>query len=107
MNLLAKNVVPRRLNVLPNIDVNIDRSKQFIYINENDTESKKVSIRELNSYILRNGDCGPEYINNGGCSFDIGFPTSAEQRYSNELYFTLRKDEVGTLHVTVGLVFTL
>lgn len=59
LNLLADNVVPRRLNVFPNIDVSIDRSKQFIYINENNTESKKVSIRELNSYILRNGDSVP------------------------------------------------
>lgn len=25
----------------------------------------------------------------------------------DKVYFTLRKDEVGTLHVTVGLVFTL
>ena len=69
------------------------------------TKSEEFS---LGNYTLDiNGcDCGPEYINNGGCSFDIGFPTSAEQRYSNELYFTLRKDEVGTLHVTVGLVST-
>ena len=52
-------------------------------------------------------DCDPSYIGNNGCSFDIGFPTTAGQRYSNELYFTLRKDEVGTLHVTVGLVYTL
>lgn len=70
--------------------------------------TKSEEFSACNNTLDINGcDCGPEYINNGGCSFDIGFPTSAEQKYSNELYFTLRKDEVGTLHVTVGLVFTL
>lgn len=70
------------------------------------TKSEEFSAGN-NTLDINGCDCGPEYINNGGCSFDIEFPTSAEQRYSNELYFTLRKDEVGTLHVTVGLVFTL
>lgn len=70
------------------------------------TKSEEFNI--ANAQLDINGcDCGPEYINNGGCSFDIGFPTSTEQKYSNELYFTLKKDEVGTLHVTVGLVYTL
>lgn len=68
------------------------------------SEEFNVAIAQLD---INGCDCGPEYINNGGCSFDIGFSTSAEQRFSNELYFTLRKDEVGTLHVTVGLVHTL
>lgn len=70
------------------------------------TKSEEFSAGN-NTLDINGCDCGPEYINNGGCSFDIGFPTSTEQKYSNELYFTLRKDEVGTLHVTVGLVFTL
>lgn len=70
--------------------------------------TKSEEFKTVAAQLDINGcDCGPEYINNGGCSFDIGFPTAAEQRYSNELYFTLRKDEVGTLHVTVGLVYTL
>lgn len=51
-------------------------------------------------------DCDPSYIGNQGCAFDLGFPTNSG-RYSNELYCTLRKDEVGTLHATIGLIYTL
>lgn len=70
--------------------------------------TKSEEFNSANAQLDINGcDCDPSYIGNSGCSFDIGFPTSANQRYSNELYFTLRKDEVGTLHVTVGLVYTL
>lgn len=51
-------------------------------------------------------DCDPSYIDNQGCAFDLNFQANSD-RYSNELYCTLRKDEVGTLHATIGLIYTL
>ena len=59
LKILQNSVVPRRLNIFENVDKTIDRNKQFIYIDENHTNSKKISIKELNSYILRNGDSVP------------------------------------------------
>lgn len=72
------------------------------------TQSKEVGASTRNGIDINGCDCGPEYINNGGCSFVLETASNAsDQMYANELYFTLRKDEVGTLHATVGTIYTL
>ena len=72
------------------------------------TQSKEVGMSTRNSIDVNGCDCDPSYIGNSGCSFVLEATLNAsDQMYANELYFTLRKDEVGTLHATVGTINTL
>ena len=59
INLLGVQVVPRRLDTISILDGKSDRDKVYLYVDNNGKDSK-ISIKELNSHVLKTVDVVPE-----------------------------------------------